>query len=779
MVSEKTSAASGRPSSFRIRVPSRHTRGRTLTLIVAILFVSLGACSRKGDSAAQSQISYGTNRNLQATAWEAELPTDVVLAIDQSGSMSARFGATDPKGLRVDGSRSFIEFIASRSNPSSVNRFGLVNFGTGAPSDAAVPLTRISSADDPTVSQLRAKLKALKMGDTNFTAALKEAMALFRASGSLRENRNRAIVIFTDGEPDDPRKLSLKRYFDEIRDYYEKDIRPSHIALFVIGIDTVGKTWTPTAEQWRSIAGDDHVFTTPDMASLKAHFNRIIQRVWNLPEVESVQVASGKNTDFTVEPYLEAVEFHVFPGREGLSLKINRADGSVIHPGKDPDTPPVKKLGTFDRIIVNDPKPGLWSYQVVGGSGSVEVLRNPIPLRLQLISPSRIHPQGKPMRLLAEFLRVDGTPVASDRDYPLALAAEVRDPVGRSTPVKFSLDQGRNGVYLGDPDVTETGTPGEFHIVLKVSGGEKYHSKQDVKVEVRTFPYLQVEEPRYQSVYSPADRVLVQAKLMQSGKPITASVFSNHADQLVIAQVIRTPNGSRGPAQWLRSSSLGEGTRFEGVLPVPTPVLEGRYDIVLKLAPEEEQKADIADQTVLSIMMRQPLWRKYLPWSVVAAIILLALLMWQRRQHAKALRFSFHYWTAEMAAPDMVLLRTKAETADLGRVPIRISRIGKSKRVRIEGGDGATLLTMDGRERQPFEAIEDGTVVVKPKSGCAFAMNYGLDCQVSKPIAFDGEPLSDVDALTSESSPTEAASPTPRAGESRDSADDEKFKWDV
>jgi hypothetical protein len=683
----------------------------------------------------------------------------------------------------VEGSRSFLEFIANRSNPDSANRFGLVNFGTDAPVASAVPLTRISSVDDPAVSQLRNRLKALRMGDTNFTAALKRAMDLLRAGGSLQENRNRAIVIFTDGDPDDPRKLRMEKYFDEIRDYYQTELRPAHVALFVVGIDSVGKRWTPTAAHWRSIAGDDHVFTTPDMDSLKAHFNRIVQRVWHLPEVESVRVASGKNSDFTVEPYLEAVEFHVFPGKDGLSLRINRADGSIVHPGTDPDAPPVKKLSTFDRIVVKDPKPGLWGYQVVGGSGSVEVLRNPIPLRLQLISPSRIHPQGKPMHLVAEFRRLDGSPVPSDRDYPLALSAEVRDPSGRVTPVKFGLDRGQKGIYQAEPDVKETGALGEYRAVLKVSGGDKYRSKQDVSIEVRAFPYLAIQEPQTWAVYSLADRIPIRAQLMQAGKPIvSATVFSNHADQLVIAQTTRTPDGQRGPAVWLQASS-DDPSRFEGSAPVPKAV-EGRYEVVLKVAPEEEQKAAIADQTVLSVTMRQPVWRKYLPWAITAVIVFLALGAWDRRRRVKALRFSFYYWTEEMSAPDVVVFRSKAEMTELGRAPVRVIRIGKTRHVHIEGLSGTTFLAPDGRDRAPFDAFENGTVVVRPNAGRPFAMNYGLGQSISKPAVFDSDDgLNNANPANEtgwEAEPGAGSPVTPPSKQGKGPAGGgDDFKWDV
>jgi len=121
------------------------------------------------------------------------------------------------------------------------------------------------------------------------------------------------------------------------------------------------------------------------MDALKSLFNRIVQRIWHLPQVEPDVVSSGRSVEFEVEPYLAAVEFHIFPSRQGLTLKITRPAGKAVQPGKNPDTPPVKRLATGDLLVVYDPEPGRWRYDVVGGTGSIEVLRNPIPIRMKLL----------------------------------------------------------------------------------------------------------------------------------------------------------------------------------------------------------------------------------------------------------------------------------------------------------------------------------------------------------------------------------------------------------
>lgn len=592
-------------------------------LSVFLLSILLGSCARE-PAVKRETITYRkAAQEIQIGSWKRELPADIVLLLDQSGSMSKGRQPTDPNGLRASGSRSFVEFLAQRSSQDQPNRFAVVNFGSYAPRLHACPLTSIRSPDDPALHSVFTKLTQLELGATNFIEAMRLGMQLLREGGSFDQPRNRALVLFTDGEPDDARNLSIAQYFTELSEFIREQVMPAKVDVFVIGIDAAGKKWSGTVSYWQEIVGRDHVFTTPDMPALKEHFNRIVQRIWRLPEVEPVIVSSASPVEFDLEPYLSAVEFHIFPSRKGLTLNVRRPDGRVVEPGKDPDVPPVKHLSTFDLLVVYDPEPGPWRYEVVGGAGTVEVLRNPIPLRMRLISPAPVHPQGKPMRLIAEFKRTDGKPVQSHRDYPLALTADIVTPSGKRTPVNFPLERGREGVYVGEPTLETPMETGEYQVVLKVSGGDKYHSTYPVRVQVRPIPYLLVDEPSEGIPLPPAASLPVRVRLMQAGKPLRPQeAFTNHPDHLVIAQVVESPQGQRSEAVWL---SLAKETdtpgQFIGAVPVPAPA-EGRNVLAVKLAPEEPSKQKVADQTVLEVITQRPPtpgWRKVL-WTLLGIV---------------------------------------------------------------------------------------------------------------------------------------------------------------
>lgn len=676
-------------------------RGRLLGIL--LLLGALVSC-RGGGKSVPSKVAYGpVSQEAKVVSWEPELPADIVLVLDQSGSMSRGKYPTDPNGLRVKGSIAFLEFIASRAVQEKPNRFGVVNFGTDAPRQYAVPLTPIRSLDDPNLEKVKNGLVLLDLGDTSFIQALRLAVQLLREAGSFEQMRNRAIVIFTDGEPDDPRKLSLPQYFAELEEFIQEQVKLNKVTLFIVGIDAYGKRWNKTVPYWQRLLGQENVLTTPNLEALKGYFNQIVQRIWNLPEISPESVEVGERKAFEVGPYLAALEFYIFPTREDAILKVYRPDGKMVNPGVDPDIPPIKKGTAFSRLVVLDPHPGLWQYEAIGGR--VEVVRNYIPIRLRLFSPRMVHPAGKPLRLVVEFKRADGKPIVSDPNYPLGLSADLLTPAGQRYQILFPLEKGQNGIYEGEPEIEDTMKVGEYSIILKVRGGEKFQYQQLVKFQVLEVPYLLVDDPTTSSPVTPATSVLVRAKLLKAGKPCRPQDnFTNHPDQLVIAQV-QDAQGSKAQAAWLpMSKEEGKIGEFVGMVPVPGGK-EGSYILAVRLAPEEPEKQKVADATVIRFEMRYPpipLWRNPLLWIVL--LFLLAALFLGHRWWMNAPLLSVHYWVDDMPNYHTIASRKRNEKLTISDL-LEIHRIGKENRVVIRPQRNVRLMVDQERQVSEIELI--------------------------------------------------------------------------
>lgn len=680
-------------------------KGRILGVL--LLMGALVSC-RGGEKSVPLKVTYEpASQEAKVVSWEPELPADIVLVLDQSGSMSRGKYPTDPDGLRVKGSIAFLEFIASRAAQEKPNRFGVVNFGTDAPRQYAVPLIPIRSLDDPNLQEVKNGLVLLDLGDTSFIRALGLAVQLLQEAGSFEQMRNRAIVIFTDGEPDDPRKLSLPQYFAELEQFIQEQVKPNKITLFVIGIDAYGKRWSKTVPYWQRLLGQENVLTTPNLEALKGYFNQIVQRIWNLPEIPPESVEAGERKTFEVGPYLAALEFYVFPTQEDATLKVYRPDGKMVNPGTDPDSPPIKKGTAFSRLVVLDPHPGSWQYEATGGR--VEVVRNYIPVRLRLFSPRMVHPAGKPLRLIVEFKRTDGKPIVSDPNYPLGLSADLLTPAGQRHQILFPLEKGQNGVYEGEPEIEDTMEVGEYSIILKVRGGEKFQYQQLVKFQVLEVPYLLVDEPTPSVPVTPATFVSVHARLLKAGKPCRPQdAFTNHPDQLVIAQV-QDAQGSKGQAVWLPlSKEEGKVGEFVGMVPVPGGQ-EGSYILAVRLAPEEPEKQKVADATVIRFEMRYPpvpVWRNPLLW--IALLVLSVILFLGHRWWMTAPLLTIYYWSDDMLTFQPIASRKRGEKLTIPRLGLEIHRIGKEKRVVIRPQSNAQLMTDQKQEIKEIELSVGG-----------------------------------------------------------------------
>lgn len=210
-------------------------------------------------------------------------PTDIVLVLDRSGSMTG-----DPLANMKDGANTFIDIIdtATDGTPDgeigSGSRIGLVSFATSATAD--VPLTT-------SVSDLKSAVNALNAGgQTNHAEAFAKAIQLFDPLSS----NAKVIVMFTDGkttigQPPAPVAASA---------------RAAGIIIYCIGLIGEDGIDVDALNDWATDPDASHVVVTPDDAQLEDLFADLAANISKTGATDIV-IDEIVNPDFAITSILQ------------------------------------------------------------------------------------------------------------------------------------------------------------------------------------------------------------------------------------------------------------------------------------------------------------------------------------------------------------------------------------------------------------------------------------------------------------------------------------------
>ncbi|HEX3035447.1 MAG TPA: vWA domain-containing protein [Thermodesulfobacteriota bacterium] len=501
---------------------------------------------------------------------EVPKPLDVFLAIDQSGSMKN----TDPENVRLGAALYFVDFLASQRTDFFDHRAGIINFGDRPPAnpeDETVPLT---SVEDKNLNRIKSVLKPMNLGDTSFISALQKAEGTFKKAGDLT-NRQKAIVFFTDGEPDDKRKLTLEKYFDEIHSFINKSL--SDCLIYVVAVDVKDAFWERDKKYWDQITSNNtYKLSQIDETELKKVFSSILLRLLRVPEIKWDTVPP-EGLSVEIEPYLERATFSILKESPDVKLVIMRENGERI---SETDQNVEYKPGKLWEIFsITDPEPGVWKYKIEKGKGKVEVGKAIIPVEVKLISPYSPYPQGKSMKVRASFLKRDGSPVKEHPAYRLWLGAKLINPEGEKILINFRTEG--NGIYIGDK-IISTNRSGDYLIPLTMKGGNLIISRRELTISVEPIPYLTVVKPKEGSEIALRDDIEIEANLMRGGRPVAPSeVFTDDPNSLVWTQIADL-EGKMTKSVSLKQ--VGKKGVFSGAFSSSEFHKEGNYKLLFQLS---------------------------------------------------------------------------------------------------------------------------------------------------------------------------------------------------
>lgn len=200
---------------------------------------------------------------------KCEVPIDVVLLLDRSGSMASE-GKNPPMPFMLvrDATSAFVDFLTREDHVA------MVSFSTTASNPVDLPLT-----DNFTKAKTRIETTAMGTDGIQYTntgEAISRAIGEF-ATQRAREEARKVIVLLTDGEalepnrpknPNDPKDINFAKQYAISQ---ASDAKKQGILLYTIGLGV-----NANDEFLKTISSSpSHYFASPSVADLKGVYQQI------------------------------------------------------------------------------------------------------------------------------------------------------------------------------------------------------------------------------------------------------------------------------------------------------------------------------------------------------------------------------------------------------------------------------------------------------------------------------------------------------------------------
>ncbi|MCC7078866.1 MAG: VWA domain-containing protein [Acidimicrobiia bacterium] len=438
---------------------------------------------------------------------------DVVAPLDDSVSAPEN----DPEAVRYQAAEVLRGFLESVSTCGLDHRLAFVHYGTSAPAELATPLVPVS---DPG-GVLAASLVPLQLGYTNFVPALERVAEIL--NGAEEDGRQRIVVFYTDGLPDDGSGRPLAEQFADIAAALG---RLGQVRVHLLARIADDAAWASVEPYWSEL-GLASVQRLGSVDELGARYLGILRSELGLGRGDEAElVRRGDEMRIELPPYLEGLTVTALAAESGAELEIVGPDGAV-----DPDMQ--TESGRAQVLGVRDPEAGEWRVRLVSG-GPVAVALDRVPLVARLVSPPATAPQGRPLRIEATFLTSDGRALPAIDDKPRFQGATVVRPDGSSARVELEeIDAGR----FRATETVPTPVPGRYEVTLTLRGAtEAAAAETTVPVDVVAVPYLESMAPR--RWVTAGQPVVAEADLLLGGEPVEpAAAFAEDPRGVAVARL--------------------------------------------------------------------------------------------------------------------------------------------------------------------------------------------------------------------------------------------------
>lgn len=222
-----------------------------LVLVMALSLLPLNALAANGpetdsssgmnfdkrlvDDKPDSDGNYTIQMTAQATGTTTEtsmaVPMDIVLVLDQSGSMKERSGDGTRQSAMKEAVNSFIGEVAKKYSTNADHHMAIVTFGFDA--DTLAEWTEVNAAGESKLKNAINDLPSKPKGATNVGQGMTETQSLMR-SAPTGENRQKTVIVFTDGVPTTESDFDTKVANNAIS--AAKSMKNSDVTIYTVGI---------------------------------------------------------------------------------------------------------------------------------------------------------------------------------------------------------------------------------------------------------------------------------------------------------------------------------------------------------------------------------------------------------------------------------------------------------------------------------------------------------------------------------------------------------------
>lgn len=214
-----------------------------LVLVMALSLLPLNALATDGGSGmnfdkradSNGDGTYTITMTAQATGTTTTTtkvkPMDIVLVLDQSGSMADDFGNGTRQSAMKAAVNSFIDEVAKKHGPNADHRMAIVTFGTNA--DPLVGWTAVDNSGKNTLTDAIDSLTMTPSGATNVGAGMELAQTLMNNS-EVGADRQKTVIVFTDGVPTTEQEFNTTVANNAIS--AAKDMKDNGVTIYTVGI---------------------------------------------------------------------------------------------------------------------------------------------------------------------------------------------------------------------------------------------------------------------------------------------------------------------------------------------------------------------------------------------------------------------------------------------------------------------------------------------------------------------------------------------------------------